>query len=72
MLGVAQGPTVVDPHIAAVGPAQLLQPLQKGSEASAPYRIIRGHVREHADAAHSLRLLRARRERPRCRAAERG
>ena len=28
-VGIAGGPAVVDPHVAAVGPAQLLQPLQE-------------------------------------------
>ena len=32
--------------------------------------IVRGQRHEHADAPHPLGLLRARRQRPRCRAAE--
>ena len=60
---------VVDPHVAAVGPAQLLQPLQERRDAGLRFRIVRGAVHEHADAPHALALLRARRERPRGRRA---
>ena len=60
---------VVDPHVAAVGPAQLLQPLQERREAGLSFRIVRGQAHEHADAPHPLGLLRARRERPRGRRA---
>ena len=50
---------------------QLLQPLQERRYSGLPFRIVLGQVRKHADATHSLRLLRARRERPcRRRAAE--
>ena len=70
--GVARCPAVVDPHVAAVGPAQLLQPLQERRDAGLSFRIVGGEVHEHADAPHPLALLRARRERPGCRrAAER-
>ena len=62
------GPAVVDPHVAAVGPAQLLQRLQERRDAGLAFRIVRGHVHEHADAPHALGLLRPRRERPRRRA----
>jgi len=51
----------------------LLQALQKCGDAPLPFRIVRGQVHQHADAAHALALLRARREGPRCcRATERG
>src|SRR5262245_65180631 len=39
-------------------------------EACLTFRIIGGEVHEHADAPHAARLLRARRERPRRRAAK--
>ena len=59
------------PHVAAVGPAQLLQPLQEGRDASLFFRIVCGPVQEHADATHPIGLLRARGERPReCCAAQ--
>ena len=57
-------PADVDPYVATVGPAQLLQPLQKRCEADLALRIVRGRIHEHADAPHPLALLRARRERP--------
>ena len=60
-----RGPASVDPHVAADGPAQLLQPLQERREAGLTFRIVRGRGHEHADAPHPLGLLRARRERPR-------
>ena len=34
VVGAAGGPAGVDPHVAAVGPARLLQPLQECREAS--------------------------------------
>ena len=68
-VGIAGGPASVDPHVAAVGPAQLLQPLQECREAGLRFRIVRGRAHEHADAPHPLGLLRARRERPRGRRA---
>ena len=64
-------PPVVDPHVAADGPAQFLQPLQERREADLKFRIVRGLVHEHSDAPHAVALLRTRDERPRgCRAAE--
>src|SRR5262249_60985296 len=69
-ISVACGPAVIDPHIAAVGPAQLLQSLHERREAGLTYRMVVGERHEHTDAP-DLRRLRARRERPgRCRAAE--
>src|SRR6185437_6151776 len=57
---IGRSPTVVDPHVAAVGPAQFLQPLQEGREASLFFGIVRGPAHEHADATHPVGLLRAR------------
>src|SRR5262249_59199571 len=54
----------------SVGPAQLRQRLGKRQEAGLPGRIVCGERHEHADAPHALALLRARRKRPRRRAAE--
>src|SRR5262245_7075143 len=68
-MGIARAPAVIDPHIAAVGPAQLLQPLQKRRDAGLSFRIVRSQVHEYPDAAHPLRLLRPCRKRPRRRRA---
>jgi hypothetical protein len=54
---------------AAVGPAQLLQPLQERRDAGLSFRIVRGQVHKHADPTRPLALLRPRRERPRDRRA---
>src|SRR5262249_28160346 len=67
---IAATPPDVDAHVAADGPAELLQPLQKRRVAGLAVGIIRRQVHQHGDAAHALALLRARRERPRRRAAE--
>src|SRR5262249_2396938 len=54
----------VDPRIAAIAPAQLLQGLLERREAGLTLRIVCGPAHEYADAPHALALLRARRERP--------
>ena len=61
-----------DEHVAAVGPAQLLQHLQERRDVGQRVRIVRSAAAvDHTDAPHPLRLLRPRRHRPcRCRAAE--
>jgi hypothetical protein len=50
---------MVDSHVAAVGPAQLLQALHECRNAGLPFHIVRGYIREHADAPHALALLRS-------------
>src|SRR5262249_17778238 len=50
-------------------PAQCLQAVEKCCQTRLSIRTVRGHTHEHADAAHALALLRARRERPRSRHA---
>ena len=60
-----RGPAIVDPHVAADGPAQLL-PAPAGTPRGGPAHPDRPRLQaEHADAPHPLALLRARRERPR-------
>jgi hypothetical protein len=66
--GIAR-PAVVDPHVAAVGPAELLQSLLESRGAAPAFRIVRGHVHQHANTPHPLRPLRVRGERPCCRRA---
>src|SRR5262249_53514193 len=69
-VGLAVAPAIVDAEVLPNGPTQLLQALRKSRQTAVSFRIICSEWREHADAAHPLALLRARRERPRCRAAE--
>src|SRR5262249_6143496 len=71
-IGIACRPTVVDPHVAAVNPTQLLQSLQEGREAGLGYRMVLAEWHEHADAPHALALLRVCRKWPRRRATEQG
>ena len=54
-VGIARGPAGVDPHVAADGPAQLLQPLQECPDAGLNFRIVCASAIEHADAAHASR-----------------
>ena len=54
VVGIGLAQRYVDPHVAAVGPAQLLQPLQERREAGLSFRIVRGEAHEHADAPHPL------------------
>src|SRR5262245_50874216 len=67
---IARTPAVVDPHVAANAPAQLLQPVRERGGAGGSFRVLGSHAHQHADAPYVLALLRARRERPRSRAAE--
>src|SRR5215831_12015615 len=67
-IGIAGAPTPVDPHIAALGPAQLLQAPHERPQTGLPFRTI-GHAHEHADAPRRLSRLRARRKRPHYRRA---
>src|SRR5262245_33193914 len=62
---------IFDPHVAAIGPAQLLKPLPECPVTGVAVRIVGGGAaREHADSPHALALLRPRRQRPRHRAAD--
>src|SRR5262249_26331597 len=68
--GIAR-PAGVDVHVATVGPAQTLQRLLERGDAGLCFRIVRGERHEHADAPHTLELLRTRYERPSsCHAAD--
>jgi hypothetical protein len=55
---VGAAPAIVDPHVVADSPAQLLQPLMESREARLSFRIIGGDIHEHADAPHTLGLQR--------------
>jgi hypothetical protein len=63
-------PADVDPHVAAIAPAQLLQGLLERREAGLAEWIVCGPVHEHADTPHPLGLLCVCSKRPRCRSGE--
>src|SRR5215467_10773278 len=67
--GIGRGPADIELYVAADAPACFLQSLLKCPHASLILSIIRNGGHEYADAPHALALLRARRERPRCRCA---
>jgi len=72
-LGVERRPPSVNPNVAALGPAELLESLPECGEECLIFVVVLGHCHQHADPAHPVRLLRARPKRPRNgRAAERG
>src|SRR5215472_7504017 len=55
---------------AALGPPESRKPLAKRRDTQLSFRIALGERHQHADTPHALALLRARRERPRGRAAK--
>jgi hypothetical protein len=61
---------IVNTDIAAFRPSTLLEPLPECREAGLCLRIVLGEGSQYADASSLIGLLRARRERPRRRAAE--
>src|SRR5262245_19056266 len=68
--GTATSPTGINPHVLANAPTRLLQSLQECPNPGLKIRIVRGCVKEHANAPNALALLRARRNRPSSCAAE--
>jgi hypothetical protein len=60
----AGGPTNVEPHVAAVYPTQLMKPLREARNPKRSLRIVFAERHEHTDAPKTVRLLRARHERP--------
>jgi hypothetical protein len=69
-IDVSAGPTKVDPHVAAIGPTQGRKRLRERRDVRLLHGIVFIAPHEHADAPHLAALLRARRERPRRRAAK--
>src|SRR5262249_32647583 len=66
-------PPKVHPHVAAIDPTQIRNRSSERGNVSLPHGIVFVAPHQHADAAHSVRLLRARRKRPRdCRATKEG
>jgi hypothetical protein len=69
-IDVTAAPPKVRPHVAANGPTQARKRLSERRDVSLPHGIVLVARSEHAHAPHAVALLRPRRERPRCRAAE--
>src|SRR6266478_4512164 len=57
-------PAIIDSEVASIRPAELLKALLKYGHAGADIGIAFRNRHQHADTTNSLRLLRARRERP--------
>src|SRR5262249_22732360 len=69
-IGIAGGPVILDPNVAAVAPAQLLKCIEERCDAGLSFRVALCKGRgQHADAAHSLARLRACRQWPSARRA---
>src|SRR5262249_16154723 len=68
-IDIVLAPAGVGPDVAAAAPSQLLQGLLECRQLDLAAWIVRGPVHEHTEPPHALGLLRARRERPRCRCA---
>ena len=72
VVDIASAPAILDPHVAAFGPAQLLQPLPESRGVRPAVRIVCGAAaREHADPSYPFRLRRAPRAATRDRGLER-
>src|SRR5260370_41498890 len=69
MLGISSAPYNVDHHVASLDPPRLPQRLTKRDHAGARIQAA-FYTHQHPDEPNALALLRACRERPRCRAAE--
>jgi hypothetical protein len=63
-------PTKVDPHVAAISPTQVREPLGERREERFHHGIVFVAQHEHADPPHPVALLRPRRYRQRRRAPE--
>src|SRR5262249_52351010 len=68
-LGVARGPAVLEADVVAFLPAELLHRLPERREPRLRFGVALGSGRDDPDPPHPVRLLRARRERPRRRRA---
>src|SRR5436190_22311005 len=69
-LDITATPAQIDAHVAALGPSKLMQGLPERGDARLPIRVAVVGVHQNCDATHPIRLLRARSERPCCRATE--
>ena len=64
LIGAGRRKTVIDADIAALCPAEVLEPLAKCREAGVGLRVVLGIADEHADPPQLARLLRSHHERP--------
>ena len=69
-LFVVSGPADVGADVVTFVPAELLQGLHQRGDAGLPFRRVRTKIHQHADPPRRGWLLRARRKRPRRRAAD--
>jgi hypothetical protein len=69
-LHVGRRPASVDPDVAVLRPAELLERLAECSDPSLSFRVALGIGHQHANKPHQLGLLRSCRQRPRRRAAD--
>src|SRR5262249_14772545 len=70
---ISSAPAILDPHVVPLGPAQLSQGFDERLNAGPTFWIVFGEAAgEPTNTSQALVLLRARRERPRDRRAERG
>src|SRR6266516_4153832 len=56
--GIVRVPAIIDPHVAALVPAEFLQSLPERRNAGLPFRIADRYIHEHTDLAHLVGLLR--------------
>jgi hypothetical protein len=70
LLGVATGPTIVDPSTVVISPTSILKLLCNCPSALEPFRVASREPHQDADPPHAARLLRPRRERPCSRTAD--
>ena len=67
---VTSDPAILNPNVATIGPAQLLQRVEERCDASLTLAISLRVQDQHSDPANPVRLLCTRQERPReCRTA---
>src|SRR5262245_21626442 len=68
-VNVARSPVIVHPDVASFRPTHVLQRFPERRNAGLSLRIALGKAHQYTDPPHPVRLLRARRERPRRRGA---
>src|SRR5262245_27723500 len=69
MIEISGAPTYIDSKPGPVLPAKLVEPVQECRNVALPLPIILGETHQNANPQAAPRLLRPRRDRPRCRRA---